>query len=109
MIGSLPNPLPISGVGTGQVAHGLQLVFHLLDQLPTMKAEELDLPRFGISNLYPFLKSLACWPGAVECTVTTVYPKEVVLEFYLWRGYVPAGETYTLGFLFTREQLKVRV
>ena len=42
-----------------------------------------------------------------------VYHGEVVLESCLWRGYVPAGKTYTLCYLFApraiwRLQLKAR-
>ena len=46
-------------------------------------------------------RSLAHLPGAAGYPVSAVYHEEVVLESCRWRGYVPAGETYALGSLFT--------
>ena len=45
------------------------------------------------------ISSTFAWGRRVP--VSAVYHEEVVLESCLWRGYVPAGETYALGSLFT--------
>ena len=46
-------------------------------------------------------RSLVHLPGAAGYPVSAVYHDEVVLESCLWGGYVPAGETYAIGYLFT--------
>ena len=45
----------------------------------------------------PAPTSLALSPGAARCSAYAVYDEKVVLEYCLWRGCVPVGETYALG------------
>ena len=40
------------------------------------------------------LDSLHVSPGAARCPVSYLYHEKVMLGSCLWRGYVPAGETY---------------
>ena len=48
--------------------------------------------------IYSGIFSTFAW--AARGPVYIEYRQEVVLEYCVWRGYVPAGKTYALWFLF---------
>ena len=60
---------------------------------------EPNLPRF-LNQICPYLRTLVQSPGAASYAVSMVNQGEVVLEYCLCRGYIPAGETYALSTLF---------
>ena len=52
-------------------------------------------------TIEPHVPRLLQSPGTARCPVSMVNHGEVVLEYFLRRGYIPAGETCALGSLFT--------
>ena len=58
-------------------------------------------PAHCTSGVQSAPRSVAHLPDAARYSVSMVYHVEFVVESCLWRGYVPAGDTYTLGSLFT--------